>query len=239
MKLIKVKGIVLKEITYGDNDKIITILTDELGKITAIAKGAKKNSSKFLASCQYLVYSEFVLYKGSKMYHVNSCETISLFYKLRTDFDKLNEMFYLTKHIINLTDEDTNLSNLLSLFLNTLYIISENIRDDKFIVSVFKIKMLSILGYSMQYMKCNKCKKDLVCNKTKLFYDYVSNNFYCNDCDIKKDRNISISYNSYMALRYIIFSDIKKCLMITIEDKYINEFNIFANSFLDCVTNSI
>ena len=42
MKLIKVKGIVIREVAYKDNDKIITILTDTIGKVSAIAKGAKK-----------------------------------------------------------------------------------------------------------------------------------------------------------------------------------------------------
>ena len=45
MKLIKVKGIVIKEVPYKDNDKIITILTDTLGKISCLAKGAKKTNS--------------------------------------------------------------------------------------------------------------------------------------------------------------------------------------------------
>jgi DNA repair protein RecO (recombination protein O) len=65
LKLIKLKGIVIKEVTYSDNDKIITVLTDEMGTITCMAKGAKRTNSSILASSQYLVYSEFVLFKGS------------------------------------------------------------------------------------------------------------------------------------------------------------------------------
>ena len=66
MKLFKVKGIVIKEIQYKDNDKIITLLTDEFGKISCLAKGAKKNNSPLLAACQLFVYSEFV--KGVDLY---------------------------------------------------------------------------------------------------------------------------------------------------------------------------
>ena len=79
MKLFKVKGIVIKEIQYKDNDKIITLLTDEFGKISCLAKGAKKNNSPLLAACQLFVYSEFVLYKGTSFYHINSAETIDFF----------------------------------------------------------------------------------------------------------------------------------------------------------------
>ena len=88
MKLLKVKGVVIKEIAYKDNDKIITLLTDELGKISCMAKGAKKTNSALLASCQLFVYSEFILYKGSTFYHINSAESIDTFYALRIDLDK-------------------------------------------------------------------------------------------------------------------------------------------------------
>ena len=99
MKLIKVKGIVIREITYKDNDKIITILTDGLGKVSAIAKGAKKTNSPYLASSQFLVYSEFVLYQNTGYYYLNSAESINTFYNLRIDLDKLQLVFDMTKLI--------------------------------------------------------------------------------------------------------------------------------------------
>ena len=99
MKLVKVKGIVIREVTYKDNDKIITILTDTLGKVSVIAKGAKKTNSPYLASSQYLVYSEFVLYQNTGYYYLNSASVINTFYNVRVDLDKLQIAFELTKMI--------------------------------------------------------------------------------------------------------------------------------------------
>ena len=64
-------------------------MTDKLGKISCMAKGAKKNNSPLLSSSQFLVYSEFLLYKGTNFYHINSAEMIESFYTLRIDYDKL------------------------------------------------------------------------------------------------------------------------------------------------------
>ena len=91
MKLCKTKGIVIKETSYSDNDKILTVLTEKFGKISCMAKGARKTNSSLLAPSQFLVYSEFVLYKGSNFYHINSAEVINTFYSLKTDYDKLKE----------------------------------------------------------------------------------------------------------------------------------------------------
>ncbi len=123
MRQIKVKGIIIKEIPYKDNDKIITILTDELGKISCMAKGAKKSNSSILACSQYLVYSEFVLYKSNNFYYINSAEILSTFYNFKIDFDKLEIAFELTKLINIVISENENTDEVLKLFLNTIYLL--------------------------------------------------------------------------------------------------------------------
>ena len=145
MNLTKIKGIVIKETPYKDNDKIITILSDELGKISVIAKGAKKTNSPNLASSQYLVYSEFVLYKSTNYYYINSSEVLNMFYNLRVNFDKLEIAFELTKIIYNVTDENQDTSNILKLLLNTLYVLDKLNKDEKLVVAIFKVKLLDIL----------------------------------------------------------------------------------------------
>lgn len=66
MKLIKVKGIVIREVAYKDNDKIITILTDTIGKVSAIAKGAKKIIVNFwlVRNIWYIVSSFCIKIQG-------------------------------------------------------------------------------------------------------------------------------------------------------------------------------
>ena len=121
LKLIKTTGIVIKEIDFKDNDKIITILTKDLGKISAMVKGAKKTNSPYLASSQYLVYSEFVLYQGKTFYHVNSTTVLDTFYDLRIDYDKLNYAFSMTKLLFTVCQENEKCEDVLKLFLNVLY----------------------------------------------------------------------------------------------------------------------
>ena len=198
MNLQKVKGIVIKEIPYKDNDKIITILTDKLGKISCLAKGAKKTNSPILSNCQYLVYSEFVLYKGTNFYHVNSASVISLFYNFRVDFDKLQIAFELTKLLQNVTDENEDTSHILKLFLNTIYAIENLDKDPLFITSVFKIKLFCLLGFAPRIDKCSICFSELKnmdeFSSKGVYYDYVTNNFCCYNCikSLDKKRYIKV-----------------------------------------------
>ena len=43
---VNVKGLILKEQNIGENDKLVTVLTDSLGVLRAFVRGAKKLSSK-------------------------------------------------------------------------------------------------------------------------------------------------------------------------------------------------
>lgn len=99
MGTIKMSGIIISENNLGDYDKMLTMLTPGLGKISCVAKGARRQRSALLAGTQFLCFGEYLMYRGANTYNINSCETIEVFYKLRTDLDKLNYAVEITKII--------------------------------------------------------------------------------------------------------------------------------------------
>ena len=129
MKQVKVSGVVISESNMGDYDKMVTLLTPNFGKISCSARGARRNKSLLLAGTQFLCFGEYQLFKGGDSYKINSCETIEMFYNLRTDLDKLTYSSYITKIVSDVTTENQNSYNTLKLFLNTLYTISETEKD--------------------------------------------------------------------------------------------------------------
>ena len=241
MNLIKVKGIVIKEVQYKDNDKIITILTDTLGKVSCIAKGAKKTNSPILANSQYLVFNEFVLYQNKNFYYINSATIVDTFYNLRVDLDKLELVFELTRLIQRVTDENQDTSNVLKLFLNTLYILNKLNRDEDLIISTFKIKLFCLLGFMPHIQKCAICGQvfENLNIKDELYYDYVSNQFVCKECTKDKDkrRYIKINKVTIIAIEYIMKSDIKK--VFNFEMKDVSSLKLFSQVYSDAMIGGI
>ena len=135
MGLLKVKGIVISENNMNDFDKMITILTPN-GKIGCSAKGARRTKSLLLAGTQFLCFGDFLLYKGNDIYSVNSCEPIEIFYNIRNDLDKLMIAAEITKIINDVTTENQNTYNILKLYLNTLYTLSEKEKNPNLIISI-------------------------------------------------------------------------------------------------------
>ena len=155
MGIIKTKGIILSESNMNDFDKMVTILTPN-GKIGCAAKGARRPKSLLMSGTQFLCFGEYLLYQSSSSYHINSCDTIEVFYNIRTDLDKLKYASYITKIINDVTDENQNTYKILQLYLNTLYMISEEEKNLDFVISVFKIRLCCLLGFMPEIRKCDR-----------------------------------------------------------------------------------
>ena len=232
MNLIKVKGIVIRETQYKDNDKIITILTDNLGKVSCIAKGAKKTNSPILANAQYLVYNEFVLYKSKNFYYINSATVIDTFYNLRVDLDKLETCFELTRLLNKVTDENEDTSYVLKLFLNTLFILNKLNKDEEFVIAVFKIKLFCLIGFIGQVFSQIDAKEEI-------YYDYVSNTFCCGECVKGQDkrRYIKLNKTTLIAIEYIMKADIKKVFSFELKD--LSALKLFSQVYTDAMIGGI
>ena len=70
MELINVKGFVLKEQTYKENDKIVWILCENIGKISVLAKNAKKSTNSSFVVTQPFSLVQLNLKKGKSFHYI-------------------------------------------------------------------------------------------------------------------------------------------------------------------------
>ena len=229
MANIKLNGIVISENNMGDYDKMLTILTPNYGKISCVAKGARRPKSQLLAGTQLFCFGEYLMYKGSSTYHINSCEIIEVFYNLRTDLEKLKYAIHINKIIQDNTEENENCFKILQLYLNTLYVISEGNKELELILSTFKMRFLTILGYSPRIQKCVNCN-----NEEKLNYFSLKNDgFKCEDCAKQDKSAILISESAKNAIKYTITAPPKKLYSFNLKDNGLKEFRLISNLFFN------
>ena len=229
MKQIKVNGIIIAENNSNDFDKMLTMLTPNLGKIGCSARGARRTKSQLLAGTQFLCFGEYMLFKGSETYSINSCNTIEMFYNLRTDLDKLMYASHITKIINDVTTENQNSYYILQLFLNTLYAMSETDKDLDLITSVFKMRLLKILGFTHNVNECVSCK--IKENLTE--FSFKDNGFKCTACSKQDSGAFKISESTKNAIIYSIKSNPKKIFSFDLSETSLREFEIVSRLFLN------
>lgn len=229
MSNIKLNGIVIAENNMGDYDKMLTILTPNYGKISCVAKGARRPKSALLGGTQLFCFGEYLMYKGTNTYHINSCETIEIFYNLRTDLDKLEYAIHINKIIQDVTEENENCYKILQLFLNTLYTISETDKDMNFVLSVFKLRLLCILGFTPRTLKCTSCKEEGDLTK----FSIKDNGFKCEVCGRQDKSSIDMSESTKNAIKYVVSAPPKRLFAFNLKNEGLREFELITKIYFN------
>ena len=219
MGTIKTSGIIISESNLGDYDKMLTMLTPGLGKISCVAKGARRQRSALLAGTQLFCFGEYMMYKGANTYNINSCDTIEVFYNLRTDLDKLNSAIEIAKIARDVTEENENCYKILQMLLNTLYTLSETDKDIDLVISTFKLKLLCFLGFSPRITECVNCKE--------------KEGFKCENCGKLDKSAISVSKSTISAIRYIVMAPAKKLFSFSLKDESLKELKLISKLYFD------
>ncbi|MCI8700216.1 MAG: DNA repair protein RecO [Clostridia bacterium] len=229
MGIIKTNGIIISENNFGDFDKMLTMLTPGIGKISCVAKGARRPRSTLLAGTQLLCFGEYIMYKGADTYNINSCETIEIFYNLRTDWDKLKYATHITKIIHDVTGENENSYKILQLYLNTLYTMSETDKNLDLIVSIFKMRLLCILGFKPRIEECVNCSEKEVLTHFSL----KDNGFKCETCSRLDKGSIKMSEGTATAIKYIVMSPPKKLFSFSLKNDSVNELKLISDLYFN------
>lgn len=228
MGIIKTKGLILVENNMGDFDKMVTILTPS-GKIGCAAKGARRPKSSLMAATQFLCFGDYMIYKGANSYHINSCEPIEIFYNIRIDLEKLQYASHIVQIIRDVTDENQNTYRILQLILNTIYLISETEKNKDFILAVFKMRLLCILGYTPKIKQCTICGETV----ENGYFSLKEDGFECEQCGKTDKSAIKMSPSTTNAIRYIISSPAKKLFSFTISEENQKQLELISRLYLD------
>ena len=141
------RGLVLRETETKESDKILTLLTAERGKVSVIARGARRKACKFAACAQSLAYSEWTLYQRGQWAYASEGTTIELFQGLRRDLEAMALGFYFAELTEAVTAEEVPADELLRHLLNGLYALSALHRPPLLVKAAFELRLLCLAGY--------------------------------------------------------------------------------------------
>ena len=115
----KTKGLVIKEQTVGESDRLVTLLTADYGLVNAFVRGAKQLKNRLAASTSLFAYSEFSIYQGKNANVVDGANPIEIFFDLRKDIERLAVAQYFAQLAFELANEGQPEEEMLSVILNS------------------------------------------------------------------------------------------------------------------------
>ena len=140
------KGIIIKAEPIGEYDRRVVILTENRGKISAFARGARRPNSKFVASTNPFVFGNISLFAGRNSYTLTDMEAVEYFDSLRLDFDKSMYGMYFLELADYYTRENNDDRDMLKLLFVSLKALSRGLIDNRLIRAIFELRAVAVNG---------------------------------------------------------------------------------------------
>lgn len=157
-----IKGLIIKVEPYGEYDRRIVILTEDRGKISAFAKGARRSNSKLVAGTNLFCFGEFALFNGRNSYSVNDVKVSNYFSFLRDDFVSAYYGMYFAEIADYYCHENLADRDMLILLYQSLRALESSAFDNRLVKAVFEIKAIAIEGEYGGPADINKYNSDTV-----------------------------------------------------------------------------
>ncbi|MFI3252825.1 MAG: DNA repair protein RecO [Eubacteriales bacterium] len=218
-------ALVLREVAYKESDKILTLLSKDMGKITVSASGCRKKGSQLSAGCQQLVWAEFVLYQRKGRWSVKEVSIERLFSHLPQDFLRFSLACYFAEVGELLSMEGVPQDDLLSLLLNCLFAL--DMRQDltlEMVKSVFELRVACQAGYEPMTGSCFYCHE---VNPQAPQFSLQDGIVFCQKCGGK---SFSLSPSTLSALRYIVNAPPKKIFHFALDQ--MKPLSLLAEGYL-------
>ncbi|MFX3623795.1 MAG: DNA repair protein RecO [Ectobacillus sp.] len=224
----KIEGIVIRTTDYGETNKIVTIFSRELGKISAMARGAKKPKSRLAAISQPFTHGYFLIQIGSGLGTLQQGEILSSIREIREDIFLTAYASFVVELTDKATEEKRHNPYLFELLYQTLYYMNEGI-DPEILALIYQTKMLPVLGL---YPKLDGCA---ICHQPSSYiaFSVQEGGFLCPQHMERDPYRIPLNEAAGKLLRLFYHFDIKRLGNISVKEETRKQIWIVLDAYYD------
>ncbi len=226
-------GLIVKESNTGENDRIVTVVTQDRGLVRAFASGTRRLGSKNFSGTGLLCYSNLIFNQKKEVYKVQEATPIEMFFDLRSDIEKLALAQYFCELCLCLVPEEEPAEDYLKIVLNSLSFLASGKRDFYLLKAVTELRLMTIAGYAPDFVACEGCG---AFDEAEMFFDPYSGQMYCSDCRPGKPGLLHINASVLAALRHIVYADVAKLYGFTLPSSAARELAKITERFVTVQT---
>jgi DNA repair protein RecO (recombination protein O) len=154
---LKTEAIVLRSIRYGEADRILHLYTPDNGRLSAIAKGARRSRSRFGARLEPFFHIAVMLHEGrGELHTVTGADTINSHARLRDSAAALDSAARACDAVARLFETDDPHPEVFALLGNELSLLAAGVAGAGNALA-FRLKLLLAAGILPQLGSCTGC----------------------------------------------------------------------------------
>lgn len=227
---ISTPAILLRRVDYGDFDLILTLLTIKEGKVSVMAKSAKKSVKRFGGALELFSQLNVVFSSGPKrgLPLLKEASLVRPFSNIRSDIQKTAYASYWSEIVHKWVMEGKKEERLYHLLHMVLEELDENVLPDALLSLVFQSKFLSLSGLRPNMEECMQCGENVDCIKTSCFsFDSRRGGMLCSGCDDGVREKPSLSKGTLKLLNWIDGEDFDHVRRIRFSTRALHEAQAF------------
>ncbi len=156
MTLFRDRGVVLRTIRLGEADRIVTLMTEQHGKVRAVAKGVRRTKSKFGSRLEPLSHVALLGWQGrGDLDIVNQAEVIDTFRVVREDLDRMAVAMSMLEVVDQIGQERHGNPRLYEMLVGALTALED--RNSPMVAPAFFLKVLTLEGSAPVLDVCVSC----------------------------------------------------------------------------------
>jgi DNA repair protein RecO (recombination protein O) len=179
MTLFRDRGVVLRTIRLGEADRIVTLMTEQHGKVRAVAKGVRRTKSKFGSRLEPLSHVALLGWQGrGDLDIVNQAEVIDTFRAVREDLDRMAAAMSMLEVVDQIGQERHGNPRLYEMLVGAIGALAAE--NSPMIAPAFFLKVLALEGSAPVLEVCVSCGEqdaDLL-----VAFDLVEGGVLCRSC---------------------------------------------------------
>jgi DNA repair protein RecO (recombination protein O) len=199
-RTIRTEGVVLKRTDFGEADRLLTLFSPELGKVKAVAKGARKPQSRKTGHVELFMRSKFLIAEGRDLGIVTQAETIDTYAPLREDLVRATYAGYFVELLDRFTVEEDPHRDMYDLLVRSLGCLADG-GDPLLAARYFELRLLSLAGFQPRLFNCVSCGEAI--REEDQFFSAELGGLLCPNDRPADMRSLPVSAAAVKVMRYL------------------------------------
>lgn len=196
----KTEAVVLRRSDFGEADRLLTLYSRDMGKVRAIAKGARKPQSRKTGHVELFMRTQFLLARGQELDIITQAELVEPYRPLRDDLVRATYASYVVELLDAFTPEEESNRALYELLTNALGWLSHS--DNYLLIArYYELRLLALVGFQPQLFQCVGCGASVT--DQDQFFSAELGGVLCPDCAESDRRARPISAAALKVLRFL------------------------------------